>query len=73
MCLNRVGRSGWRYGNRALVASFGIWRFLSKCCYVQNRSQDKQTGDSHGFILPSNVPESYLIPGQKLVFSRRMR
>jgi hypothetical protein len=32
---------------------------------VQDRSQDKQTDDSHSFILPPNVPESHLIVDRK--------
>lgn len=73
MRLNRVGSPGWRDGNRALVAGFGIRCFLSKYRCVQDRSQYKQTDDSHGFILPPNVLESYLIPsGKNYVFSRPM-
>jgi hypothetical protein len=54
--LKRVGMPGRRDRHRTLIARFSVRRFLSKCCGVQDRSQGKQTDDSHGFILPLYVP-----------------
>jgi hypothetical protein len=34
---------------------------------VQDHSQDKQTNDSHGIILPPNRRQSYLIRRQKKI------
>jgi hypothetical protein len=57
VCLKRVGGPGWRDRNSALVAGFRVHWFLSKCCRMQDRSQDNRDDDSHGFILPPNVPD----------------